>query len=86
MSRRSGLKPEGGPLSKTLARFKAENSLSEQSMQKAIGIGQAILNRLRHDESPTIPMLRRLAKFFSWSTVEFGEALLYEGYRGRKKP
>lgn len=87
MSRRAGNSADAalGPLAKALQLFKTEHRLTGMKMGAMVKVSDRAIKLLLKNEEPSISMLRRLARFFSWSTVEFAEALLYEGYRGRKR-
>jgi transcriptional regulator with XRE-family HTH domain len=85
MSRRDS--PADSPLAVALHGYKREHGLNNYQLGERLGIDIGMISRLITNRiEPTLSTLNRLAKFFQWTAIEYGQVLVYEGWRGRKSP
>lgn len=72
-----------------LQKFKQEHELTHEQMAKELGVSDVTLRRMMgHGRSPTVQVLKKLARYFQWTAWEVGAiAMAYEGpvrHRGDK--
>ena len=73
-----------GPLAIALKVYKQDQGLTDEQLAQRLGTSRAWVTTMINDAEPGIPTLNRVAKFFNWTLAEYGQILVYEGYRGRK--